>query len=231
MPRNPRPHRAHRRRHARPRTALAVAVLLLAGWPAAAWGQASIFRTPQQGVGTALWYGWDRFSIEAAPTDAPAEVQAYTDVLPGTLSGRGPALGVSFRSFGINIGLTEFRTEVGKVADLNRNGTADVGDVYVIAAERSNVAVNVIYQPVRGFYLGYGRDVGTMTFQQTPVGGGVGDTRRLSYRNDFYTFGFGLGFDPTQRAVAPVFALYGKVPVSKGEFNGRTYGAGIGVYF
>ena len=180
-------------------------------------------------VGFGLWYGVAKFTPDAAPPATTNEIKGLTAVVPDSMRIAGPAIGISFSSWGINVGFGDGQANVGALADVNQTPGTTADDVYVIAVRRSFRAVNVLVNPLRWLFLGYGKEEGTMEFIEGTAGG-TGMTRKLPYSNAFYSLGVACCFDPRKGGFGPVFTFYAKIPTNRGDFTGTSLGLGLGVY-
>lgn len=212
--------------------ASAILTLVAAGWiPATAQAQSALFSQAEDAVGVGVWYGWGRFSVNAPSDLASDEVKGYTDILPSKMTGVGPALGVSFSSFGLNIGVVSAEEDLEAVrADVNQTPGNSTDDVTVLSMVSHTTSITFLYQPLRFLYLGYGSERGTIEFIQLSAGG-MPERKKLPIDNKFYSVGLAIGFDPTQGKVAPILTVFGKIPADQSDFNGSSYGAGIGLFF
>ena len=181
--------------------------------------------------GVAVWYDWSRIRLDAPANGDTAEVKGYLQAIPSTHSGNGPSIGISFSSWGLNVGFTNADADLnGRKADVKQTPAVLADDVTLYAMRYRNIGINILYQPIRWFYLGVGKDMGSIEFvQQNALG--VAETRKLPIDSQFYSLGFAFGFDPTVRNTSPVVALFAKIPAKRGNFSSFKYGAGIGVFF
>jgi hypothetical protein len=185
---------------------------------------------PKEAVGVGLWYGFGRFTVNGAASNASNEVKGYTDVMPRNLDGGGPAIGFSFKSWGINYGHSEFDVDLkDRKADVKQTPGNTTDDVTVRALHVAVTSITVLYQPVRWFYLGYGKDQGTLEFKQYSALG-TPETRRISVDNPFYSVGIAVGFDPTKKQFGPIATIFAKIPAEQKAFSGSTQAVGVGLY-
>jgi len=213
------------------RLLLVSALFALCLAPTEASAQSALFTQTNDAVGLGVWYGWGSFSIDAPADDATDEVKGYTDIFPSSISGNGPAVGVSFSSWGVNIGWVNIDEDLQRTrADINQTPNDLTDDVTVLSVKAKTYSITLLYQPVRWFFAGYGREKGTMEFSQLNAAGAY-ETRKLPVDNPYYTFGLAVGFDPTRSQTAPIVTVFSKIPSERTDFNGSTYGAGIGLFF
>ena len=181
--------------------------------------------------GVAVWYDWSRIRLDAPANSDSDEVKGYVQAIPSSHAGNGPSIGISFSSWGLNVGFTNADADLnGRKADVMQTPATLTDDVTLYAMRYRNIGISVLYQPIRWFYLGIGKDMGSMEFVQQNAAGTV-ETRKLPIDYQFYSLGFAFGFDPTVRVTSPVIALFTKIPAKRGNFSSFKYGAGIGVYF
>jgi len=180
-------------------------------------------------VGFGLWYGESTLRFDAAGAGASNEVRGYTDTLPGSLRSRGPAFGISFGNWGLNIGFNEGQADLGRNADVLQTPGDNTDDNYVISLRRTSRTVTLVVNPLRWLFLGYGQEDGSMEFFQV-LPGGTGSTRKLPFSYGFYSVGLAAGFDPRKGDVGPLFTVYAKIPAERGDFSATEFGAGIGLY-
>ena len=209
--------------------ALVLALAVWAGAPSPASAQQYAFRNPGRVVGMGLWYGWSWINIEAPPETADPATKGFLEILPSTIEGQGGSFGLSYGTWGINVGYTFFDAHIDKKADIQQDGDP-ANDVTVLAMQGRNLAVNLLFQPVYPLMLGYGQDRGTLAFQIVDPTG-VGSTKKLRYENDFYVVGAAWGFRPDRPGTQFMFILYAKLPANMGdEVGSSAYGFGLGVY-
>ncbi len=181
-------------------------------------------------VGFGLWYGVSKVTLDAAQPTATNEVKGLSAATPSSFRSAGPSIGISYGSWGLNVGFNEGQANVGALADVNQTPGTTADDVYLISLRRTSRTVSVLVNPLRWLFLGYGKEEGSMEFSQVPAGGGTGVTRKLPFSNDFYSFGLACCFDPRQGGFGPIFSLYAKIPTKRGDFTASEIGAGLGVY-
>lgn len=214
----------------------AAAIMLCSAWlawPTAAAAQGgtlgALVDNARNAVGVGLWYSQSTIHTEAAPDGATAEVRGYTSAMPDRITSRGPSFGISFGDWGLNLGFNEASADVNARADVNQTPGNPADDPYVISLRRTSSTVTVLYSPLRWLYVGYGKESGTMQFEQVSAAG-AGETRRIGFSHSFYSFGLALGFDPRTHDFGLVFTLYGKMPAARSNFAGSEFGAGVGFY-
>ena len=198
--------------------------------PRAALAQFRIEDYQKGAVGFGIWYGVGTLTFDAPPETATAEVKGYTAVLPTKASGAGPALGLSFGSWGLTIAFSATQIEVKKKADVLQTPGSPNDDVFVQTARMTSRRVMLLYQPARFFFVGVGQEAGTMEFTQVSAAGEP-QTKRIPIENEFYFVGLALGFDPTKGGFAPIVTVFTRLPASRGNFTGTVFGAGVGAFF
>ena len=181
-------------------------------------------------VGFGLWYGVSRVTLDAAQPTATNEVKGLTDATPSKFNSGGPSLGISYGSWGLNVGFNEGQTHVGALADVNQTPGNPADDVYLISLRRTSRTLGVLVNPLRWLFLGYGKEDGSMEYSEVPAGSPTGVTRKLPFSNSFYSFGVACCFDPRQGGFGPIFTLFAKIPTKRGDFTASEFGAGLGVY-
>ncbi|MBI3992055.1 MAG: hypothetical protein HY342_02180 [Candidatus Lambdaproteobacteria bacterium] len=195
--------------------------------PDAARGQDLAFLTPQKALGVALYYRWGYIEVQAPSSTADPQTKGLIDTLPDRIPLQGPTLGMSFGDFGFVAAYNVFEADIGKPADLNRDG---VPDTDVIAVRGNSASVSLLYQPIRHFFIGYGRYQGTLAFHI--AAGGKGMTVKSQTSGNFYTIALAWGIDPTVRRTQFFFSLYAAPPASVGdEVEVNSYGVGLGAFF
>jgi hypothetical protein len=186
--------------------------------------------TPKEAMGVGLWYGFGRFTLNGASRGASNEVKGYTDVMPRNLEGGGAAIGFSFKSWGLNFGHSEFDVDLkNRKADVKQTPADNTDDVTVRALHVDITSITLLYQPLRWFYLGYGKDQGSLEFRQYSASGSP-ETRRLAIDNPFYSVNIAVGFDPTKNRIGPIATIFWKIPAEQKAFSGSTQAVGIGLY-
>ena len=198
--------------------------------PQAALAQFRIEDYQKDAVGFGIWYGVGTLTFDAPPETATAEVKGYTAVLPTKASGAGPALGLSFGSFGLTVAFSDTQIEVKKKADVQQTPGSAGDDVFVQTARMTSRRLMLLFQPARFFYLGVGQEEGTIEFTQVSAAGET-QTKRVAIDNKFYSVGLALGFDPTKAGFAPIVTVFARFPASRGNFSGTVFGAGVGAFF
>jgi len=181
--------------------------------------------------GVAVWYDWSRIRLDAPANSDTDEVKGYVQAIPSSHGGNGPSIGISFSSWGLNVGFTNADADLnGRKADVKQTPANTADDVTLYTMRYRNIGIGVLYQPIRWFYLGIGKDMGSIEFVQQNAAGGA-ETRKLPIDSQFYSLGFAFGFDPTMRNTSPLIALFAKIPAKRGNFSSFKYGAGLGVFF
>ncbi|MDH4247841.1 MAG: hypothetical protein OEW39_08495 [Deltaproteobacteria bacterium] len=181
--------------------------------------------------GVAVWYDWSRIRLDAPADNDTPEVKGYGQAIPSSHSGNGPSIGISFSSWGLNVGFTNADADLnGRKADVKQTPADLTDDVTLYAMRYRNISINVLYSPTRWFYLGMGKDMGNIEFVQQNAMGNI-ETRKLPMEGQFYSLGFAFGFDPTVRSAAPLIAAFTKIPAKRGHFSSFKYGVGLGVFF
>ncbi len=208
---------------------LYIIVFIVIAFPNITTAQVRIEDYMKNAVGVGIWYGFGTMNLDAPPDSASAEVKGYHSVLPSSVPGSGAAIGLSYGSFGIQIGMDDGEMIINKYADIQQNNVT-TDDVYVKKARRRNLSIAFIFQPIRYVYVGYGEDRGNMIFEQR-LPSSREETKRIGYNNKFYSVGVAFGFDPTKMAVAPVFTVYTKFHQSRDDFTGVILALGAGVYW
>jgi hypothetical protein len=189
----------------------------------------SALSTPKA-VGVAIWAGVSQIRIGAAPDSAPAKTRGLVDTLPETIQGQGGSVALNYGTWGVNLAATYFNTDINKKADLQQDGDTS-NDSEVVDMKGQNFAINFLYRPIRHVYVGYGVDIGTLTFQVVDPKDSQRRNEKIAYTKPFYVLAFAFGFDPDIPKIAPFFTVYGKFPGAPSDVSGVTYGAGVGVYF
>ncbi len=182
-------------------------------------------------VGIGLWYGMGVMAFDTPPDSISNAIKGYNDIMPTSVTGGGPSLGVSYSDFGVNIGWNEGTIKLNSTADIYQTPGNTADDVFVNEAVWNTRSISILYQPLRYVYLGYGRDMGTMEIVHS-ASSGIGD-KKYSIESDFVSLGFAFGFDPeaTDLKIAPIVSGFIKYPLTVKEFYGPTIGFGVGVYY
>jgi len=184
----------------------------------------------KKAVGVGIFYGTGEITVSAPPDSATAEVKGYSAVLPRTITGSGPALGLSFGRWGVVFGGDDNTININKPADVSGTPGNLGDDPFVRSARRVNRSISILWQPYRWVYFGLGQDNGTISFEQVSTAG-VQETRRFNYASSFYSLGLAFGFDPSKNRVAPIVTVFTKVPTSLTPFSGVTNAVGLGMFF
>lgn len=181
-------------------------------------------------VGVGIWTAVGEINFDAVRDSASNEVKGYTAVLPSRVQGAGFGIGLSFGIWGVNFGFDQGEADIGKFADVNQTPGNAGDDPFVEKVRRTNRALVVLYQPVRWFYAGVGRDTGKMEFKQISAAGAK-ETKSIGYENDYYSLGLAIGFDPATSVTAPFVTAFTKIPMERGDFSGTVSGIGVGLFF
>jgi hypothetical protein len=184
----------------------------------------------KKAVGIGVFYAMGALTVDGAPANATPEIKGYTEILPTVIDGAGPGIGLSFADWGVVFGVDDNTLDINRSADVNGTPANPLDDVFVYSARRVNTSVTMVWQPYRWWYVGLGRDSGSVAFDQLNASG-TRAIHKISYENDFYTVGLGIGFDPRRSKVAPVLTVFTKHPMSPGAFTGVTNAVGLGIYF
>ena len=180
-------------------------------------------------VGFGIWYSQSTLHMDAANDATSSEAAGYIAASPGRLKNRGPSLSISFPNWGLNVGFNDASAPVNGRADVNRTPGNTADDPYVNSIRRTSRTVSILYNPLRWLYVGYGKETGTVEFDQISAAGQA-EKHRLGFSGGFYSFGIAVGFDPRQHKFGLILALYSKIPASYTDFSGTELGAGIGFY-
>ena len=184
----------------------------------------------QRAVGVGIFWGVGNLSLDAPPENASAEVKGYSEALPSEVEGAGPAVGLSFGTFGVIFGRDDNTIDVDATADVKQTPGVTTDDVFVKSARRVNTSITLSWQPHPVLLMGIGKDQGTVTFDQINPDGTRGH-RAIGYDSTFYSLALFAGFDPTTHQIAPIITVFAKIPTARGIFGGTTLGGGLGIYF